>query len=161
MHFSFTYIMRRISFYLIEQYLEAIKSIEMLGSASCTWIHLVMADLLCAPYVASWRSVEVLAVRALFMYLTSFPYLFAFHAYRIVLKAFVTMTVATVLLKATSLVSTLSQLRTNGKLLWFSLRIICVLLAPRETLCLQVLRTGGSNLGTFAAPKLPQFLDNK
>ncbi len=78
MHFSFTYIMRRISFYLIEQYLEAIKGIEMLGSASCTWIHLVMTDLLCAPYVASWRSVEVLAVKALFMYLTSFPCLFRY-----------------------------------------------------------------------------------
>ena len=65
MHFSFTYIMRRISFYLIEQYLETIKSIEMLGSVSYTWIHLVMADLLCAPYVASWRSVEVLAVRGI------------------------------------------------------------------------------------------------
>lgn len=71
------------------------------------------------------------------------------------------MTVATALLQATSLISSLSQLRTNGKHLWLPFQIICVLQASRETQCLQYSRQGGSTLGTFAAPKLPHFLENK
>ena len=71
------------------------------------------------------------------------------------------MTVVTALLQASSLLSSLSQLRTNGKHPWLPLQIICVLLACKESLCLQYYRQGASKLGTLAAPKLPKFLENK
>ncbi|CAD6594145.1 MAG: hypothetical protein ASARMPRED_008719 [Alectoria sarmentosa] len=70
------------------------------------------------------------------------------------------MTVVTALLQASSLLSSLSQHRTNGKYSRLPLQIICVLLASKEVLCLQYSRQGGSNLGTLAAPKLPKFLEN-
>lgn len=89
------------------------------------------------------------------------PPCFILHASRSFSTSFVTMTIATVLLQATSFVSSLSQLRTNGKHPWLPFQFICVLLASNEALCLQHYRQGGSNLGTFAAPKLPQFLENK
>lgn len=50
---------------------------------------------------------------------------------------FAKMTVATALLQAASLVSTLSQSRTNGKYSWSPMQILSVLVIPRETLCLQ------------------------
>ena len=77
------------------------------------------------------------------------------------LKTFITMTVATALLQATSLIATLSQLRTNGKYSQLLLQILRVLLLSREKLCLQFYHQGGSTLGTLAVPKLPQFLENK
>ena len=70
------------------------------------------------------------------------------------------MTVATVLLQATSLISTLSQFRTNGE------HSLFISSHPRTigftgALCLPRSFLGGSNLGTFAASKPPQFLENK
>ena len=73
----------------------------------------------------------------------------------------VTMTVITALLQATSLISSLSQLRTNGKHSSLLFQDTCVVHISRETLCLRYYSIGASQLGALSAPKLPQFLKNK
>lgn len=89
------------------------------------------------------------------------PPFLAMHASHTFLTPLVTMTIVTALLQASSLISSLSQLRTNGKHSSWLFQINCVIIASKEKMCLQYYPKGGSNLGTFAAPKLPQFLENK
>lgn len=64
----------------------------------------------------------------------AFPPSFPRHESRTFSTPFVTMTVVSVLLQATSLIASLSQLRTNGKLPCLPFQLICVFLAPRDAI---------------------------